>query len=222
MSEYNIEKSGINWKFKLPHLCPLCNHLVVIDHPTIYFLKKQSSELIYQCPNPDCGRFFIGYYSLTYGSPGFGWTNLERFIPVEPTDEELPQFLDEISENFRPIYSEALEAKQLGLNQICGPGFRKAFEFLIKDYAKSKTDSEREKKEIEDAFAGKVVNDYIEDKRIQQVAKRALWLGNDETHYLRKWEQKNIEDLINLIKLSIHWIQIEKTSSDYVSEMPEK
>ncbi len=49
----------------------------------------------------------------------------------------------------------------------------------------------------------------------------AFWLGNDETHYLRKWEQHDVDDLVTLIKLTTNWIEIEHLSKSYVEEMPE-
>jgi len=56
---------------------------------------------------------------------------------------------------------------------------------------------------------------------VQAVAKRALWIGNDETHYSRKWEDRDINDLVTLIKLTLEWIDIERQSSEYLNEMPE-
>ena len=211
------------WKVDLPDKCPLCHHLIVVGNFSIDGVFDGRAELVYRCPNPDCLRFFLGYYDLqTIGNGQTGLAKLRRFIPVELSKDELPQILNEISPNFVAIYKEAMEAKDIGLSQICGSGFRKAFEFLIKDYAKRTTTDEEKKQRIENVFAGVVVNEYINDARIQAVAKRALWLGNDETHYLRKWEQHDIDDLITLIKLTIHWIEIERLSNEYIEEMPEK
>lgn len=63
---------------------------------------------------------------------------------------------------------------------------------------------------------------YIPDPRIQAVAERALWLGNDETHYLRKWKQHDISDVVTLINLTKNWIEIEQSSGKYVKGMPMK
>ena len=112
-----------------------------------------------------------------------------------------------------------MEAKDRGLTQIAGPGYRKAFEFLIKDYAKGRASSDSEV--IEKMAAAAVVKNYISDVRVQAVAKRALWIGNDETHYLRKWEDRDINDLAVLIKLTIEWIDIERQSAAYIDDMPE-
>ena len=63
------------------------------------------------------------------------------------------------------------------------------------------------------------MEETISDPRIQALAKRALWLGNDETHYLKKWKDHNLQDLISLIKLTLYWIEMEKLSENYTSDM---
>ena len=56
---------------------------------------------------------------------------------------------------------------------------------------------------------------------IKAVAKRAVWLGNDETHYVRKWEEKDVQDLKGLIRLTILWIEKVKETERLLAEMPE-
>lgn len=203
---------------EIPTECPICHRLIVISGPETWNNSVDNLfESIYQCTNPDCERLFLCFYSID----SVGNTKITRLFPTYPKEKELPEVIKNISPQFIEIYLQAQEAKDNGLAQICGPGFRKAFEFLIKDYAKSKEPDEAKQKAIENTLAGNVVNQYIDDKRIQSVAKRALWIGNDETHYLRKWETKDIDDLIALIQLTIHWIEIEHLSSKYTSEMPE-
>ncbi len=90
---------------------------------------------------------------------------------------------------------------------------------MIKDYAKSLKPDDAEC--IEGMFSGNVVKEFIADPRIQSVSKRALWLGNDETHYLKKWTKHDLSDLITLIRLAINWIEIERLSEAYSEEMPE-
>jgi len=102
---------------------------------------------------------------------------------------------------------------------VAGPGYRRSFEFLIKDYAKTLAPAKTA--EIEMKFSGAVVADYVSDARIQAVAKRCLWLGNDETHYLKKWTAHDMGDLVALIKLVAHWIDIEQLSKKYVAGMPD-
>ncbi len=57
-----------------------------------------------------------------------------------------------------------------------------------------------------------------EPSLLREIAKRAAWLGNDETHYVRKWEGKDLEDLKRLISLTIHWIEMEKLTADVMAD----
>jgi hypothetical protein len=213
---YNVDGTGHSVSVEIPDECPTCGRLVVFPFNGAS-LAKISGELqtVHHCPNKACGSHMICYHT----SVGPGW-KLKKTEPPKLTHPALPDFVGEISPSFVSIFKEAVEAKERGLAQIAGPGYRKAFEFLIKDYAKSKAKPE-EFEDIEKPQANPVVNKYISDTRVQAVAKRALWVGNDETHYLRKWEDRDINDLATLIKLTIEWIDIERQSAAYIEEMPE-
>ena len=90
---------------------------------------------------------------------------------------------------------------------------------MIKDYLIS---IKPEKAEIiKKSALSQCINDYVESTNIKNVAKRAVWLGNDETHYVRLWENKDIEDLKKLISLSCHWIIDERETLKILNEMPE-
>lgn len=200
-----------------PHECPICHHMVVIIGVNVVHNSAGNGiEAVYSCPNTDCGRFFIASYEKYIND----WI-ISRVTPIIPKTADIPSEVKTLSPQFVEIFIQAMEAKENGLDQICGPGFRKAFEFLIKDYAKSKTTDETEVRKIEATFSGNVINEFIGNIRIQAVGKRALWLGNDETHYLRKWEKQDIVDLINLIQLTIRWIEIELRTDSYVTTMPD-
>ncbi|MCM3743240.1 DUF4145 domain-containing protein [Sporosarcina luteola] len=130
---------------------------------------------------------------------------------------EFSQEINEISLEFSKIYNQALEAERRGLDQIAGIGFRKSLEFLVKDYLinfKSK-----EKESIEGKLLGKCITEDVSDENVKEIAKRAVWLGNDETHYIRKWEGKDIKDLKILIDLTLYWIQSEILTNKLVANM---
>jgi hypothetical protein len=102
---------------------------------------------------------------------------------------------------------------------VCGCGYRKALEFLIKDYIIFRDTSKKE--EVEKMLLGKCIEVHVDHATIKNVAKRAAWLGNDETHYVRKWIDKNIDDLKTLIDLTVHWIETEQLTEKMISSMPE-
>ena len=54
---------------------------------------------------------------------------------------------------------------------------------------------------------------------IIEVAKRAVWLGNDETHYVRVWADKDVNNLKHLIDLTIRWIENEIETERVLQEM---
>lgn len=113
--------------------------------------------------------------------------------------------------------AQSSSAEHYQLDQIAGVGYRKALEYLIKDYAIHKSPNDKER--IKSLFLGNVINEFVDDKNVQECAKRAAWLGNDETHYVRKWEEKDINDLKTLIKLTEAWITNNLLTEKYMSEM---
>jgi hypothetical protein len=125
-----------------------------------------------------------------------------------------------VSPTFVEVYTQALAAEGMGLNQITGIGLRKALEFLVKDFAVA-TKGDAEKDAVFRKPLAGCIKDYIDDPSVQAVAKRAAWLGNDETHYLRKWEGRDIKDLKTLIRLTMNGMDNILLSKKFVEEMPE-
>jgi len=124
------------------------------------------------------------------------------------------------SPKFFVIYNQAKEADDRRLKEICGAGYRRALEFLIKDYLVK--EKGKKSKEIRETRLGTCIKDYIDNQNIKDCAKRAAWLGNDETHYIRKWKDKDLEDLKDLIELTANWIRDEHLTRRIKKEMPEK
>lgn len=220
---FGYEKGNMN-DIELPNKCPHCKRLTNFYFQAINYNKyTQKVESLIKCGYGNCQGFIIAHYE--------NLGNLGKLSHTEPPlfdDIDLPEFAQKISQSFVSIFNEADQAKSRGLNQIAGSGFRKACEFLIKDYAKSlitekddETVKTQKAAEIENKPVGKVVKEFITDTRVQKVAKRAFWIGNDETHYLRIWSDKDINDLIILVKLTLDWIEIERLSAKYEDEMPE-
>ena len=133
--------------------------------------------------------------------------------------KDFSKIIVEISPSFCEIYNQAYAAQQMELSQICGVGYRKALEFLIKDYIMSSIVDEK-KESIKQKNLSKCISEDIASSNIKAVAARATWIGNDETHYVRKWEDKDIYDLIGLIDLTVRWIESEVETKRLLEEMP--
>ena len=100
----------------------------------------------------------------------------------------------------------------MGLTEICGMGYRKTLEFLIKDYAilihSTETDS------IKSKMLSPCISEYIENKHIKSLATASAWLGNDETHYNRKHSDYNFEHLKAFITAVVNYIDMELSYRD--------
>ena len=140
---------------------------------------------------------------------------------VETTDRAFfvfPKEIVSISQKFCVAFEEANHAYLLKLNVVCGVGFRKALEYLIKDYC-IYLHPELKQNVLKDEL-GKCIAEYIDNAQIKEVAERAVWLGNDESHYERKWSDKNVLDLIKIIDLLTDTIIHDERRKKLLEEMP--
>lgn len=205
---------------KVPDECPICQHgidarLIVWDTNN----DDSLTQVLCQCPRVSCERFFIAYYTPMGSGSGQVITHLLMYCaPSKHQDRKFDDPIPQISPSFCDIWIQASEAESKQLSAICGMGFRKALEFLMKDYLCSLHETERNK--IKGLPLSQCIDRYADDPRIKDCAKRAAWLGNDETHYLRKWEDKDLDDLKALIELTLHWISSEHLTKKYKDEMP--
>lgn len=218
-----------------PSECPICHYAVQANEIdwalTSSIGDRRSSdglEIVYQCSRPECHRYFIARYSrsdvdiLSRGllgvSPGIREFILYESVPSTPKKPHIPDEVASTSPLFPEIYTQAIAAETYGLDQIAGGGYRKAVEFLIKDYCISINKDAEE--EIKSSFLAACINKYVDSPQIKLCAERAAWLGNDEIHYVRQWTDKDISNLKELIVLTMNWVQSSILTRKYVKDMP--
>ena len=191
-----------------PDTCPICHRgIEPIDTGRSHLLSDEVEiERVFICPLRSCNHLFLGRYNRN--APGSAHYSLRRVLPAEPKNCSHPEELTRISPDFCAIYNQAHKAEQLGLTLVSGPGYRKALEFLVKDYLTLQS-SDEAKKEIAEMPLMACIKKYVTDTRMRTTAERATWLGNDETHYIRRWENQDLQDMKNLIQLTCYWIQSE-------------
>jgi len=167
-----------------PSICPLCHHHIIPSKITEGHLNaKQTLQAVFKCTNERCKELFITNYRTRTESAGvFPVFVLNDMQPSIIEDRKFSDEITSLSPSFVEIYNQAKTADEIGLDEICGPGYRKSLEFLIKDYLISTGHSDEE---IKSKLLGACLN-MIQDNRIKTCAERATWLGNDETHYVRK------------------------------------
>ncbi|MBB5735545.1 hypothetical protein FHT09_001244 [Xanthomonas arboricola] len=199
-----------------PDRCPQCHTSVHPKLLTQHLSADQSEAYVtFLCTSRRCLRPFVATYRR---QSMHGADFALRFTaPRNTIQSEFPASIKEVSPTFCEIYGQAENAKADGLDQLVGIGLRKALEFLVKDFAKSEHTDSVEK--VEHMQLGKCIDTYISDQNVLQCAKRAAWLGNDETHYIRKWTDKDVSDLSLLVRLTVNWIDNHLLTKKYISEM---
>ncbi|OWR27271.1 hypothetical protein CDO73_23815 [Saccharibacillus sp. O23] len=205
---------------RIPDQCPMCHVSVNPNFVIGYSFFKDREEryrIVFTCTNAKCSEIFFGVYLKDQFNFRDDVFYLRGCSPFQPFPESFEECIEELSPSFVEIYNQAKHAEERRLDQICGVGYRKALEFLIKDYAITLQPEKVENIKKEPLAA--VISNYILNQRIKEISKRAVWLGNDETHYVRRWENKDIDDLKLLIKLTINWISLELLSSKYEEDM---
>ncbi len=91
----------------------------------------------------------------------------------------------------------------------------------MKDYAIQKNPAAAADA-IKQMFLGKCIKDYVADANVKACASRAAWLGNDESHYVRKWTERDIKDLKALLRLTEAWVLNDVLTAKYQKEMDER
>ena len=216
----NLQGSGKNIRLNsVPDTCPICHHSI---YPkgiiTQDLIERSLAQAVFRCTREKCQEIFIATYQNTNKNVGSCFLyEFVRVAPISPNESDFPDTIKEISPSFVEIYDQSLAAESYNLNQLVGIGLRKALEFLIKDFAVNQHPEDEEK--IRSSMLGKCIKDYIYDINVKECTKRAVWLGNDETHYTRRWENKDIKDLKLLVRLTVNWIDNILLTQKYIKEM---
>lgn len=195
--------------------CPCCG---IATSPTFIngcFIEGEKSFspsiafVILYCPS--CHQFYIAKYCTLPCQPIFNNMVFVETYPHPMATINFDECISEISPEFVKLYKQANYAEAspdtMGL---AGLGYRKALEFLIKDYLINVKHEDKEK--IITLSLGKCVNKL--DKSLQDIAKASVWLGNDEVHYFKKHEDYGIEHLKKFINCLVSDIVSEHTKNE--------
>ena len=174
--------------------------------------------MIIICTNKKCNHLFIAYYSSSPGSYRNSFSLEGAGMPFFKDEVSFDPVLNSISEGFINIYNQAYRAEKNNLLLICGAGYRKALEFLVKDYL---IKSGSNKTSIQDLYLADAIK-KIHDKDIITCAERAAWLGNDHSHYRIKFTNKDLSHLKDLIDSVASWIVLKEKTKSYRKIKPKK
>ena len=197
-------------------VCPSCHHALSPQPLIAYYVKhdglyKSYFRLHLLCFCARCREIFLCEYHGDYEQATYNALTLVfcRLISATPMTHSPVRFSDDINDlspGFVETYTQASAAEAEQLLQICGPGYRKSLEFLVKDYLCHKFPEDAEK--IRSELLSQRIN-RINDHRMKVLAERSTWIGNDETHYVKKREELGLDDMKRFIKAMLSYIESE-------------
>lgn len=217
--------SAVMCTYEEPLECPLC-HVAIKPQPILGCHSTYSPSygqghlvvhILFLCPH--CQRVFLAQYAAAMRGDTLSTYALNSLSPSLPAKQTFSASIRDISPMFAETFSQSARAESEGLTEIAGCGYRKSVEYLVKDYLCHKFPDQRE--EIKDEFLGKAIL-RIEDHRIKILAERAVWIGNDETHYVKKHEALDIANMKRFITAMLHYIDAELALEEALSIDPSK
>lgn len=225
----NSDMEDEDFSIELPSQCPHCS-IAYSNLPLVaYYVDREDFMLnreiiiytVYFCPH--CELFFSVAYTVSMRSlsPNNYLKGYAIHTYPTPTSKlDFPSRLKALSPKFVEIYHQSEKAENDGLTEICGMGYRKALEFLVKDFAIYTRPDKRSEIESPKLMLNQCISDYIDSEKIKTMARASSWIGNDETHYTRKHEDYDIQDLKRFINTTAAFIEYElnfKEASNFLN-----
>lgn len=212
----NLEDQSVikSFTLQIPDQCPSCHTALIPLHLTSYYVEMGDMYnsgfgklySFYFCPK--CNECFMAHYSITILGSGYqSYGELAFLTPYGDTKLAFSDRISCLSPDFVNIYHQSEKAEQQGLSEICGLGYRKSLEFLIKDYAIASHPDQAGA--IKNEMLSPCIQKYIDSAKIKSLALASAWIGNDETHYVRKHEDYGIEQLKAFIAAIVSYIDSE-------------
>lgn len=200
-------------KISKPDVCPCChkNISAIIETGSHTFEKENSKPtfaVIFRCPA--CNKYFFKSYKLINTSSGYIGEDFNS-TPTPNLNLNISEEIEKISPKFIEIYTQALTAEYHGLSEITGIGLRKSIEFLVKDYLINVKN--KDKDQISKMNLGSIFKE-IDNPMISPLITASIWIGNDESHYTRKHEDKDVKDMKEFINALIYFISCEAKVSE--------
>jgi hypothetical protein len=208
------------------HFCPSCKKEISPKYEFGVFHYSSKSDLrqsilenghvdcLFECPS--CHESILVRYEIAYSInhyDTFEWRpfKLDKISPVPTMKFPFDNSISKVSPRFEKIYTQTIQAKSEGKNELVGIGYRKSIEFLLKDYLISQNPDQEDnisKKHLSDCI------NEIDNEKIHDLAKATVWLGNDETHYVRKHEDMGIPELEKFLNTLVSYLVFEIAASD--------
>lgn len=203
--------------FQPVNICPICKAKISPIFISASLDTDTTASIFNYCTN--CQQTFITKLEIQPLRP-------DRYKSISVLSSEPNRFVKQtfdprihnLSPQFCKIFNQALAAETFGLDEIAGLGYRKSLEFLVKDFAIHEHPDAEET--IKSAPLSQCIRNYISNDSIKTLAERSAWIGNDEAHYIRRQEERDVSDMKSFIQACVYFIAMTLITEDAKSMLP--
>lgn len=199
--------------------CPICHYGIDlsqdawINYHDMHSAEQSHFEIfsIHICPH--CHRGFVVEHNMVIKPNKKGDNESvvneesQTVYPHSTPDLNIDEQIRKISPRFYDIYRQCLIAKNEGLSDLYGMGFRKALEQLVTDFAINKHLAEKDK--ILAMSLHNRIENYFRDSDAKTALMACKWLGNNETHYENCNTKEDVVLFEGLIEDTLYYIHRE-------------
>lgn len=187
-----IEASGAETFPKLM-LCPHCGNPTDSNYAGKHFFvlndKTKENFFVLGMKCKICKNVFVAEYVIKNRKVEF----INSFPPLKDKQVVIDKVLFECSPRFASLYQQSSKCYAQGLTDLAAMGFRSALECLIKDFAIKYTNAPENR--VAKMSLSDVIIEFLDEKSIVNSADMVRLLGNDYTHFKRKYEEYDVETL---------------------------
>ena len=216
----NLDNTAqVNISVKHPDICPICHRSIDPVYVAGHIEAEGHAAISFLCRG--CQRVFLTRYK-TFERAGSTYLDsiFEESLPKCFVEEQFPQNIKTVSPNFSKIYNQALQAENLKLDELCGMGYRKSLEFLVKDYCIHMNPDKAS--DIQAKLLSNCIDDYIDNRKIKSLAKVCNFIGNNETHYQYQYDWGTIDDMKQFISALVDFISSDIQAAEAYNRLNQK
>ena len=209
----DLSTTSTGYILPVPCICPHCGVVMVPAEIVRTSVTRPKTYYIFVLRTNCCDNHFLALYTHDNGTRRF--TYLAHYPNQVPL--VLPDSLS-FSQRFVDLYAQAHTAELNGHIELAGSGYRNALEVLVKDYAiKYLQESESE---VSQMFLGSAIEKYMPGVSLKNSADIVRLLGNDCTHYQRKYTELGFEVLKRYMQIFINYVDAEIVSREPPINLP--
>lgn len=196
--------SSFSFKYQKPAICPHCGFGTDATLKEKNFYSFNDGCLfIATCECTACHKLFFFVCESTNG-------NYAKMVSMYPSFQVTPyanEKLAAISQRFIDMYNQALLAEFNQNYELAAIGFRSALEILVKDYAIQELGEPAET--VAKQSLCNAIEKYLNLPDLVNTADVVRILGNDYTHYQRKYPEHDFALLKKYMEIFLSRIEVQ-------------